>query len=145
MRSRYTNVLSRARTLLGDGSLRLSAIKTRRPLKQLTTRELIQLESEIGRTLFGPIPKKHRREFFNLDPHTWMWHEEWRDATGARHEMTTKYEIRENGIAKIQPGLQVQWLEGEEFANFQLAVQQYYERVMREVYQRDPNTGYSLG
>ena len=36
---------------------------TPRPLKSLTERELIELESEIGRHLFGQIPSGHRREF----------------------------------------------------------------------------------
>ena len=31
---------------------------------QFTERELIQLESEIGAKLFGPVPEGFRREFF---------------------------------------------------------------------------------
>ena len=48
-----------------------------RPLKQLTERDLIRLESEIGAQLFGPLPKGRRREFFCLDASTWIWHEEY--------------------------------------------------------------------
>ena len=48
-----------------------------RPLKKLTERELIQLESEIGATIFGDKPDHVvRRTFFNLDKTTWIWHEE---------------------------------------------------------------------
>ena len=47
-----------------------------RPLKGMTERQLIELESEIGRELFGPIPAGHQRDFFCLDAHTWVWHEE---------------------------------------------------------------------
>ena len=42
--------------------------KKNRPLKKFTERELIQLESEIGATIFGEKPEHvTRREFFNLD------------------------------------------------------------------------------
>ena len=44
-----------------------------RPLKKLTERELIQLESEIGATIFGDKPDHVvRRTFFNLDKTTWI-------------------------------------------------------------------------
>ena len=36
-------------------------------LKTLTDRRLIEMESRIGRELFGPIPAGHRRDFFCLD------------------------------------------------------------------------------
>lgn len=38
-------------------------VRSKRPLKKMTERQLIELESEIGRDLFGPIPADHRREF----------------------------------------------------------------------------------
>ena len=112
-----------------------------RPLKKLTERELIQLESAIGAQLFGEIPKGHRREFINLDKSTWIWHEEWIDAKGKNNVTTTRYEVQSDRILKVQEGARYTFLEGDELQNLGLAVQMYYERVMREVYHRDPTTG----
>jgi hypothetical protein len=128
-------------SLPGFSSLR--TIKKQRPLHELTERELIQRESTIGRELFGPIKKGHRREFFNTDPHIWIWHEEWPDEDGLQ-QLTTKYEVREDGVWKVQPGPRYHRLEGEELRNFRQAVSVYFERVMREVYGRNPQTGKKL-
>jgi hypothetical protein len=118
--------------------------KSSRPLSGLTKRELLQLESEIGAELFGPIPKGHRRSFFNLDSTTWIWHEEWLDEKGKLQQTTTRYEVHSDRILKIQEGARYDFLEGQELANLTLAVQMYYERVMREIYGRDPQTGQKL-
>lgn len=116
-----------------------------RPLKGLTERELIQLEAQIGTQLFGAVPAGHRREFFNLDANTWVWHEEWIDAaTGKMRAATTRYEIQQKGILKAQDGAQYSYIEGTELENLALSVQMYYERVMREIYHRDPHTGQKL-
>lgn len=115
-----------------------------RPLKKLTERELIQLESEIGRELFGPVPAGTRREFFNLDPTTWIWYEESKDAKGVIHSTTTRYEVQDKGILKAQDGARYSYIEGEELRNLTLAVQMYYERVTRGIYNRDPQTGQKL-
>ena len=116
-----------------------------RPFKKLTERQLIQKESEIGRDLFGPIPAGHRREFFCLDDHTWVWHEEWKDEeTGKRKSMTTRYEVHQNGILKVQDGTQYKFIEGEELQNLYLCTRLYYEQVMRGIYRVDPYTGQHL-
>lgn len=131
--------------LTGVDTPALLTMPKKRLLKGLTERELIQLESAIGRELFGPIPDGHTREFFNLDPNTWIWYEEYiNPATGKKQSTTTRYEVRENGILKAQDGAQYSFIEGEELRNLTLAVQMYYERVMREVYKRDPSTGYKV-
>jgi hypothetical protein len=113
--------------------------------RTITKRELIQLESEIGSKLFGPIPRGHRREFFNLDPDTWIWHEEWTDHSGKRRTSTTRYEIHDNGILKAQEGARYNFLEGQELENFTVATRLYYEQVARQVYDCDPQTGQPLG
>lgn len=119
--------------------------KKDRPLKKFTERELIQLESEIGVTIFGKKPAHVvRREFFNFDKDTWIWHEEVVDVDGRRHELTTRYEVQPRGILKVQPNYQYNYLEGEELQNFVLAVKEYYERVSRQLYGRDPATGEKL-
>lgn len=112
----------------------------KRPLKQLTERDLINAESEIGRELFGIIPEGHRREFFNLDEHTWVWHEEWRDGKNTVAH-TTRYEVRPNGIIKIGDGGQYKYVEGAELDNLVMAMRLYYEQVMRGIYNIDPQTG----
>lgn len=132
--------------VVGSGDTRLPLIKSKkRPLKSLTKRELIQLESEVGRTLFGEPPEgTTRREFFNLDPKTWIWHEEWRDKHGKEHQITTRYEIQEDSVIKVQPGLRYQKVEGQELENLRVAVELYHEQVMRKIYKRDPRTGDKL-
>lgn len=141
------NILKKALKLLigSETSLPKISKSKKRPLKSLTERELIQLESNIGSELFGPIPAGNRREFFNLDPTTWIWHEEWTDAnTGKKKNMTTRYEVHDNGILKVQEGSKYNFLDGVELKNLTVAAQMYHERVMREVYGRDPSTGQKL-
>lgn len=122
-----------------------SPANSSRPLRKMTERQLIELESEIGRELFGPIPGGHHREFFCLDAHTWIWHEEWTDVeTGQKRTTSTRYEVHENGILKAQDGANYRYLEGQELQNFGLAVRLYYEQVMRGIYKKDPYTGQPL-
>ena len=115
-----------------------------RPFKKMTERELIELEAEIGGTLFGPVPSGHRREFFCLDEHTWIWHEEWVDDNKQRHVTSTRYEIHAGGVLKAQDGKVYKFIEGEELRNLALAVRLYYEAVARGIYRRDPVTGQLL-
>ena len=113
--------------------------------KRLTERQLIEKESVIGRELFGPIPHGHRREFFCLDEHTWVWHEEWKDEqTGKPRSFTTRYEIHDNGVSKIVGGHHHGFVEGTELDNLHDAIQIYYDRVMHRIYKRDPYTGQPL-
>lgn len=141
-----SNLLQKTLSLLtGDGSRVDLKMPKKRPFKKLTERELIQLESEIGGKLFGVIPSGHERKFFNLDPRTWIWYEEFTDASGVKKSVTTRYEVQEKGILKAQDGAKYSYLEGDELRNFGMAVQMYYEQVMRGVYNRDPRTGQKLG
>ncbi|HVX48328.1 MAG TPA: hypothetical protein VHA05_03165 [Candidatus Saccharimonadales bacterium] len=94
-------------------------------------REMLRLESEIGGQLFGPIPKGHRREFFCLDRHTWVWHEEWLE-DGDRKIVTTRYEIRPNGVLKIQDGQSYQRLTESEARNLYWAINLYGQQVDAE-------------
>src|SRR4051812_44678898 len=66
-------------------------------------RDFLRMEAEIGGKLFGPIPEGHRRQFFCLDRHTWIWHEEWME-NGARKVVTTRYDVRPSGVIKSQDG-----------------------------------------
>jgi hypothetical protein len=116
-------------------------VKDKSILKKLTNRELIELEAQIGGSLFGPIPNGHRREFFCLDENTWVWHEEWIDADNERHVSSTRYEIHSNGILKAQDGRVYKFIEGDELRNLVLSMRLYYEAVSRDIYRRDPYTG----
>lgn len=123
---------------------KLSLPYKNRPLKKLTERELLRLESQIGAQLFGPIPKGHRREFFCLDEATWIWHEEWQNEKGQPQQATTRYEVHPNGVLKVQEGSRYQYIAGQELENLTLATRLYYEQVARGVYKRDPQTGIKL-
>lgn len=114
--------------------------RRKRPLKPLSERELLTLESEIGSQLFGPIPDGHRREFFCLDDKTWIWHEEWTDAKRKPQSSTIRYEVTEKGVLKVQPGPHYDYLAGDELRNFSVAARLYYEQVARNIYRRDPVT-----
>jgi len=90
---------------------------------------LIRGEAKIGGKLFGPVPKGHRREFFCLDEHTWIWHEEWTDKYGQTHAVTTRYVVRPNGIIKTQDGHTYHNLTSNEAHNLVRAAEFYYHRV----------------
>lgn len=91
-------------------------------------RRLIRMEAEIGGKLFGPIPKGHKRQFFCLDEHIWIWHEEWiKDKR--RHIVTTRYTVRPDGVTKSQNGQAERWLSAEEASNLQRALLLYQQRV----------------
>ena len=96
-------------------------------------RALIHYEARLGGELFGPIPKGGRREFFCLDEHTWVWHEEWTDERGERHVMTTRYDVRPNGVVKSQGNHSYQALTKQEAQNLYHAVSLYEQRVGAEL------------
>jgi len=95
-------------------------------------RDLIRREAQIGGRLFGPIPKGHRREFFCLDEHTWVWYEEWLDTEGKRRSKTTRYDVRPSGVVKVQDGHPSQYISLEEARNLYQAVDLYKKRIDAE-------------
>ncbi len=140
------SILQKALKLLVGDDVSTDWLKMpkKRALKTLTERELLTLESEVGAQLFGPVLPGHRREFFCLDEHTWIWHEEWLDADKKLTTSTVRYEVSDHGVLKVQEGARYSYLEGEELRNFGIAIRMYYEQVVRQVYRRDPATGQSL-
>lgn len=142
------NILKKVVSLVMTDNDELSQLRMpknrKRPLKKLTERELLQLESEIGAKLFGEIPKGGRREFFCLDEKTWIWYEEWIDQSNNRQTRTIRYEVHEKGILKVQEGARYSFVEHDELQNLATAVTMYHEQVARHVYKRDPHTGQKL-
>jgi hypothetical protein len=92
-------------------------------------RNFIRDSARMGGTLFGPIPEGTRREFFCLDEHTWVWHEEWTDANGMRQARTTRYDIRPHGIFKAQDGQPYRPLSAMEAHRLYLAAYQYQQNL----------------
>jgi len=97
-------------------------------------RELIRKEAKMGGELFGPIPLGVRREFFCLDKNTWIWHEEWTDENGQRRIVTTRYDVRSNGVLKAQDGQPYRYVEREEAKRLYKAVRIYNYLVHTKVY-----------
>lgn len=96
-------------------------------------RNLIRREAQIGGTVFGPVPAGVRREFFCLDEHTWVWHEEWTDHQRQHRVRTTRYDVRPSGVIKSQNGM-YQSLSDQEAQNLRNAVQLYQQRVTEQMY-----------
>lgn len=96
-------------------------------------RNLIRHEARIGGQLFGDMQPGGRREFFCLDEHTWVWHEEWIDQNGNRQMKTTRYDVRPNGILKSQDG-HYQEVSRDEAITLIEAAKFYRQRVQTELY-----------
>ncbi|MDZ7744714.1 MAG: hypothetical protein U5K77_03070 [Candidatus Saccharibacteria bacterium] len=96
--------------------------------------KLIRHEARIGGQLFGSVAPGGRREFFCLDEHTWVWHEEWIDNNGQRQITTTRYDVRPNGVIKSQNG-HYQSLSREEAIHLRDAIKLYVRRTRAEIYQ----------
>jgi hypothetical protein len=96
-------------------------------------RSLLRHLAKLGGTVFGAAPQGIRREFFCLDERTWVWHEEWYDQTGQEHAITTRYDIRPNGILKSQGVNSYQRLTPQEEQNFRQAVEIYSRKAQAEM------------
>ena len=101
---------------------------------RLTYEDLINAESELGRTIFGPVPVGHQREFFKNKENVWIWYEKWTDAAGTPQDVTIRYEIRPNGVYKKLVDKNYEKIEGDELNNFVSAVRSYYKLVKDKLY-----------
>jgi hypothetical protein len=97
-------------------------------------RNLIRREAVIGGTVFGIVPKGRRRQFFCLDEHTWVWHEEWVDKLGQTQHQTTRYDVRPDTIVKFQEDHGYKAVSPAEARNLRDAAQLYYKRIMTNLY-----------
>jgi hypothetical protein len=96
-------------------------------------RELLRKAAVYGGQLFGPIPEGVRREFFCLNPHTWIWHEEWVDAQGQPRVVTTRYDVRPNGVLKAQDGQPYRFIDEDEAKHLYKAARMYHYYVQTEL------------
>jgi hypothetical protein len=97
-------------------------------------RGLLRREAKIGGEIFGAVPSGGKREFFCLDEHTWIWHEEWLDNNNQRRIKTTRYDIRPTGILKAQDGQTYQNVSIEEAERLLQAAKLYEHRIRTELY-----------
>ena len=96
--------------------------------------EYINAESALGRTLFGPIPAGHQREFFRDKQNLWIWHENWTE-NGEYKEITIRYEVREDGVYKKPLGRGYTKITGAELENFRHALRAYLKLVKTILYE----------
>lgn len=112
------------------------AITNAQPAMRMTRADLINAESKLGSTIFGPIPAGHRREFFHDRNNIWIWHEDWYDGQNNSHQMTVRYEVRTTGIyKKVTAGKYIK-LEGDELENFRRATHAYLDVIKKNLYNR---------
>jgi hypothetical protein len=97
-------------------------------------RNLMRHEARVGGTVFGPIPAGRRREFFCLDEHTWVWHEEWTDQNNKHQVMTTRYDVRPNGVLKSQNGSHYQPVKDQEALRLLKATRLYRDKINQQIY-----------
>ena len=101
---------------------------------KLSYEDLVNAESAIGRTIFGPIPSGHQREFFEYRKNVWIWHESFMDETGAIQDMTVRYEVRPEGVFKRLGQGSYDRIEGDELNNFRKAARMYLNLVKTKLY-----------
>ncbi|MBR3180131.1 hypothetical protein IKF57_01180 [Candidatus Saccharibacteria bacterium] len=101
---------------------------------RFTYDELIEAESRLGSTLFGPVPLGHERKFFAHKKNVWIWHESWHNQFGKLEELTIRYEVRPTGVYKKLAGKDYKKLEGTELDNFRKAAASYLDLVKTKLY-----------
>lgn len=100
----------------------------------LSYADKINAESALGRTIFGPIPAGHQREFFEMSKNKWLWHESWLNEYNQRIETTLIYEVKPEGVFKKQLGGNSARVDGAELENFRQALHSYLNLVKTKLY-----------
>ena len=91
-----------------------------------TEADLINAESALGRTIFGPIPENYAREFFHHQKNIWIWYE---------NGTTVRYEVRPAGVfKKIAKDGRYHQISGPELDNFRTAAKAYLNLVKAQLY-----------
>lgn len=94
---------------------------------------LVRYEAKLGGQVFGPVDDNIRREFFCLDPNTWIWFEEYTDFTGKKTNKTVRYDVRPDSIIKVQNG-QFEALKPDEARRLYQAAVAYQQKMSTELY-----------
>ncbi len=97
-------------------------------------RNLIRREAKIGGELFGPMQPGMRREFFCLDEHTIVFHEEWTAPNGQPQLKTIRYDVRPSGVLKMANNGYYQAVDKAEIKKLLQAVRLYKVRTHQELY-----------
>ena len=105
---------------------------------RLTYEELINAESKLGKTIFGPVPPGHTREFFEYRKNIWIWHESFVDINGVTQDMTIRYEVRPEGVYKRPNNGSYSRIDGAELDNFRKAAKAYLQLIKTRLYNQ-PN------
>lgn len=123
----------KAQKLAQQASERVT-ITARQMRRRPSRAELINAESKLGSTIFGPVPTGHRREFFHDRENVWIWHEDWLDHEHHARQLTVRYEVRPSGVyKKISAGKYIQ-LKGAELDNFRQATKVYLHIIKQKLY-----------
>ena len=110
----------------------LNKLKIRPTTTLRTEADLINAESALGRTIFGPIPENYTREFFHHQKNVWIWYE---------NGTTIRYEVRPNGVfKKVAEGGKYYQIFGPELENFRSAAKTYLNLVKTQLYSSDIDT-----
>lgn len=99
-----------------------------------TREDLINAESRLGGSIFGPIPEGHRREFFHDQRNVWIWYEGWYDDSADYHNVTVRYEVYPSGVYKKISAGNYQRLEDGELENFRQATRTYLQLIKQNLY-----------
>ena len=103
----------------------LKIFKLRPAQKPSAEAALINAESAVGRTIFGPVSEGYAREFFHHQKNVWIWYE---------NGTTIRYEVREHGVFKKVMDGKYQQITGQELENFRNAAKTYLKLVKSHVY-----------
>ncbi len=98
--------------------------------------DLMKRESELSKDIFGKVKPGSTREFFCLDMNTWVWYESWVDEQGQKHDVMTRYVVRETEVVKSQNGGAYHRLTVSEAKNFRNAVNAYHAKIKNNLYTR---------
>ena len=112
----------------------MSRQKPSRYSNRLNYNDLLNLESSYAKTMFGPVPTGHRREFFKERENVWIWYEGWTNSAGNLQEMTIRYEVRPAGVFKRVGGEKYQKLSGVELDNFRNVAKNYLKLMKTKLY-----------
>ncbi|MCL1839620.1 hypothetical protein FWF89_01275 [Candidatus Saccharibacteria bacterium] len=108
-----------------DSAKLLKNLKLRPAKTPRTEDDLINAESALGRTIFGPVPEGYPREFFHHQKNVWIWYE---------NGTTIRYEVRQHGVFKKVSDGKYERITGSELENFRTAAKTYLKLVKSHLY-----------